>query len=155
QGTGVLLLRTTPTKSERWERFCEGLLRLLPLLIVVVCAAGLILVFTIPGVPTVARWSALGGGLAVVCIATLRQSLLLGERERLVQTERELRKAEETFRALVEQASDAIFIASLGGVCLEVNPSGAEMLRMTRGEVVGKHILDVVAPEDAERVGPA
>jgi len=154
QGTGVLLLETTPTTSSRWERLCEGTLRLLPLFIVVLCAAAVVLAFTLPHVPEPVRWSALGGGLAVLVIATLRQSLLLGERDRLIQAERELRKAEETFRALVEQASDGIFIAGVDGVYREVNPRGAEMLGMQRDEVIGKHISAIVAPEEVERIDP-
>ncbi len=154
QGTGVLLLETEPTSSKRWERFCEGTLRLLPLFIVVVCALGVVMAFTLPHVPAPVRWSALVGGLVVVVIATLRQSLLLGERERLIETERELRKAEETFRVVVEQASDGIFIADVNGVYQDVNTRGADMLGMVREEVIGKRISDVVAPSEHDRVGP-
>ncbi|HEY6081436.1 MAG TPA: PAS domain S-box protein, partial [Polyangiaceae bacterium] len=154
QGTGALLLRSDPAPSKRWERFCEGVLRLLPLFIVVVCALAVVLAFTLPHVPAAMRWSALGGGLVVVVIATLRQSLLLGERERLIEAERELRRAEETFRVLVEQAADGIFIANGAGVYLDVNTRGAEMLGMAREEVIGERMAHVVAPEQVERIGP-
>ncbi len=51
-------------------------------------------------------------------------------------------------RSWMDQASDAIFVASAEGVYLDVNRRGCEMLRRPRERIVGAHIRDLVAPDD-------
>ena len=63
-----------------------------------------------------------------------------------------LRRREEHFRILVEQASDGIFIADARGKYLDVNTAGAEMLGYTRDEILDRSIPDVVVVDDIERV---
>jgi len=52
------------------------------------------------------------------------------------------------YRQIVEQAADGIFMSDRDGTYLDVNEVGARMLGMTRAEVIGKKISDVVV--DAE-----
>lgn len=66
-----------------------------------------------------------------------------------------LRKSEEHFRLLVEQAPNGIFIADAEGKYTEVNSAGAEMLGYTREEISQRKISDVVAPEELERLPAA
>src|SRR6266496_3687658 len=68
--------------------------------------------------------------------------------------ERALRKSEEHFRILVEQASDGIFVADGQGRYLDVNSPGAAMLGYTREEILKLHIRDVVLDDDTSRVVP-
>jgi PAS domain S-box-containing protein len=68
------------------------------------------------------------------------------------QTEDSLRRREEHFRILVEQASDGIFISNAMGKYVDVNSAGAEMLGYTREEVLQLSISDVVTPEERNRV---
>ncbi|MGO8796786.1 MAG: PAS domain S-box protein [Candidatus Sulfotelmatobacter sp.] len=70
------------------------------------------------------------------------------------QVEEALRKSEEHFRLLVEQASDGIFLASAEGRYLDVNPAGAEMLGYTRDQIVRLSIGDLVATEEISRIAP-
>lgn len=53
---------------------------------------------------------------------------------------------------LLEQAPEGIFIANLDGHYTEVNAAGCRMLGFTREELLGKTILDLLRPEDAERL---
>lgn len=69
-----------------------------------------------------------------------------------VKAESALRKSEEHFRILVEQAPSGIFIADSTGKYLDVNSAGAEMLGYTREEILELSIADVVAPEEIERI---
>lgn len=68
--------------------------------------------------------------------------------------ERALRESEERFRTLVDYATDGIFIADAGGRYLDVNPAGARMLGRTREQLLGLAVADVVAPDEAGRIGP-
>jgi formate hydrogenlyase transcriptional activator len=68
------------------------------------------------------------------------------------EAESALRKSEEHFRILVEQASDGIFVADEHGRYLDVNTAGAQMLGYTREEILKLSICDVIAPSEVERL---
>ena len=55
-------------------------------------------------------------------------------------------------RSLLEQAPDGVFVADLDGRYTDVNVAGCRMLGYAREEIVGKTILDLVLPEDVERL---
>ena len=58
------------------------------------------------------------------------------------------RKSEERYRALVEQASDGIFISDLQGNYLDMNTSGCSMFGYSREEILRMCISDMVFSED-------
>jgi PAS domain S-box-containing protein len=153
-GTGALLFRLEPANNPRWERVCDGALTLLPLLLVVVAAASVVVVWTLPFVPEVALLSVMFGAAVVVVLAMLRQSVQLLDRERLLATEQQMRRTEESYRILVESASDGIFIADASGRYLDVNSRGCEMLGYTRTELLQRSIADVVIPGEEPRIVP-
>ena len=64
-------------------------------------------------------------------------------------------RLDEDFRAVVEQAADGIFIASAEGVYLQVNASGHRLLGFEPGELVGKKLTEVLAPEELPRLAAA
>ena len=66
--------------------------------------------------------------------------------------EEAVRESETHFRALVEQASDGIFIADSNGRYIDVNTAGAEMLGYTREELLQLSIADVVTKDEIERI---
>jgi len=63
-----------------------------------------------------------------------------------------LRRSEEHFRILVEQASDGIAIADADGRWIDVNSAWAAMLGCTRQEILGKKVGGFVVAEDQGRV---
>jgi formate hydrogenlyase transcriptional activator len=63
-----------------------------------------------------------------------------------------LRKSEEHFRLLVEQASDGIFLADSQGRYIDVNTAGAQMLGYSREELLKLSICDVISPSDVARI---
>lgn len=69
-----------------------------------------------------------------------------------LQAEAALRKAAAEFHALIEQASDGIFIADLSGRYTEVNTAACRLLGYTREELIGKTILELIPAEDAPRL---
>ena len=65
-----------------------------------------------------------------------------------------LRSSEARFRALVEQATDGIFVADARGAYIDVNSAGCAMLGYTREELLRLTIADVIDPPEVERIGP-
>jgi PAS domain S-box-containing protein len=70
------------------------------------------------------------------------------ERERV---EEELRRSEENYRGLLENANDIIYSHDLSGKYLAINRAGSEITGYTREEILGGlNIAQVVAPEHLE-----
>jgi PAS domain S-box-containing protein len=69
----------------------------------------------------------------------------IGDRKR---TETALRESEQTYRALFENAGDAIFLTDLDGKILQVNQKSAELLGYNRNELGTLSILDLTVPEE-------
>jgi two-component system cell cycle sensor histidine kinase/response regulator CckA len=63
-----------------------------------------------------------------------------------------LRRSEQRFRTLFENAADGIFIATPDGQFLEVNARGLEMSGYSRDEFLSLRIADLVAPQDPGRL---
>jgi two-component system, cell cycle sensor histidine kinase and response regulator CckA len=49
------------------------------------------------------------------------------------------------YRQMVEEAADGIFVADSTGRYLDVNEVGARMMGMTRDEIIGKRVSDLIA----------
>ena len=60
----------------------------------------------------------------------------------------ELRRSEASYRTLVEQASDGIFVADAHGNFLDVNPSGCAMIGYTQEELLGMNMGELIPPAD-------
>jgi len=144
-GVGAMVWRVRTSTDPRWERICESILRLLPVLLVVVAALSVVLVWTVAGVPWGVRASTGLGAVVVSLLAMSRQSILLSERDRLLAAEHRIRESEGRYKTLFETAQDAIFIVE----DLEFVDCNAGTLRMfacTREEIIGHSPLEM-SPE--------
>jgi signal transduction histidine kinase/CheY-like chemotaxis protein len=102
-GVAIAGFRLETVEDEQWDRRCEGILRLLPLMMVVLAAGGIVLTESLQGVPPGVELSVVIGGGIVVVMAAFRQSLLLRERDRLVAAERLLRQREAELESKVAE----------------------------------------------------
>ena len=68
------------------------------------------------------------------------------------QAEEALRVSEERFRDLFEHSPDAIFVESQEGVVLDVNLAACQLHGLTHGQLVGRHVMDLVPPSEREWV---
>src|SRR6185369_11918342 len=55
-------------------------------------------------------------------------------------------------RGLIDLASDGFFVADLSARFTDVNDAGCRMLGFSRAELLGKTIVDLIRPEDVERL---
>ena len=69
------------------------------------------------------------------------------ERKRI---EDALRESEQTYRALFEHASDAIFLLDLDGTLIDMNDQASALLGYSRDEMIGMHSLSVVQPDEKD-----
>lgn len=63
-----------------------------------------------------------------------------------MQAERAIRESEKKYRDLVDKSQGLICMHDLDGVLLSVNPASAYLLGYTQDELVGKKLLDYMAP---------
>lgn len=111
-----------------------------------VCTAG-ILYNALGGRPLdrVVAAAACTVGLALI----LRQGVMLLDNLSLAQ---ELAHKEAHFRSLVQGSSDVIMIAGANGVLSYVSPAALGVYGRDPEELVGGNLLDLVHPEDVDRV---
>ncbi|HEY2382025.1 MAG TPA: PAS domain S-box protein [Terriglobia bacterium] len=64
----------------------------------------------------------------------------------------ELEERERLFHTVFESSPDAIFIEDLDGNVLDVNPAACQLHGLSRDELVGKNVSDLVPPEYRESV---
>ena len=151
-GAGAWLWRVEGGGDAAWERLCERMLRLLPIIVAAGAATAVGLAWTMPGVPRAIQVSiGLGGVLAMLLVAA-RQSLLLSEGDRLLEAERRVWESESRFKTLYETTRDGLVLFDPQGRFLEMNPSCCRMLGYTREEMLSLGISDIEANESAAEV---
>ncbi len=62
-----------------------------------------------------------------------------------------LQRSEATYRALFENAGDAIFLIDLDGSYVRVNSKAAELLGYTVAELTGKKAVDLIVPDQLDK----
>lgn len=65
---------------------------------------------------------------------------------------RRLVESEGRYRTLMEQASDAIFVADVRGRLMDVNEHATELLGYTRDELLQRHAMDLMSIEDVAQL---
>jgi len=81
--------------------------------------------------------------LATAVLVSLIPAIVLGERDR---TMVKLRESEERYRNLTQAAFEGIVIIENGRI-VDLNEQALKMFGYERGELIGREVLDVVAPE--------
>lgn len=151
-GVGAMTWKAQPSGDRKWERFCEGILRLLPLLVVTIGALSVAVVWTLPGTPYLTQLSIGIGTAAVVVLAMVRQSVLLTERDRMLAAEDSARESERRFETLFQTAHDAIFIMN-DRTFEACNEATLRMFDCTREQILGHSPVEFSPPaqSDGER----
>lgn len=69
-----------------------------------------------------------------------------------ISAEHALHESELRFRELFESSPDAIFVEDTHGRVLDVNPAACQLHGLPRESLVGRHVSELVPPENAEKV---
>src|SRR5213075_784738 len=69
-----------------------------------------------------------------------------------IRAEQALHDSEQRFRDLFEGSPDAIFVEDFNGRVLDVNPAACQLHGVTREELLGKSVSELVPPESREEV---
>lgn len=92
-----------------------------------------------------------GNGKGNGHLSRARLNWMLAQLERVREGERHRTEAA-ALRAIINHSPDCIKLVAPDGTLLEINPSGCRMLGASQpGEIVGKKVYQLVAPEDRER----
>ncbi|MDT4966449.1 MAG: hypothetical protein QOJ64_1186 [Acidobacteriota bacterium] len=83
---------------------------------------------------------------------TLANTSLREQISERVGAEAALRKSEESYRDLFENAQDAIYVHDLNGTYISANRAAENLVGYARAEIIGKNIIDVIAPEYVEQI---
>lgn len=67
-------------------------------------------------------------------------------------SDQSMRKSEERYRLLVEQAVDGIFVWDVKGNCLDVNSAGCAMFGYSMPEMLDRTFFDVLAKDEVSRI---
>jgi len=140
-GLGAMSWRFAPSSNPRWERFCEGTLRLLPLVLVIVATVSIGLSWLLLDHLRVVQISTGLSAVAVIVLAVLRQGSLLSEWDRMLRAEQAMRETEGRFRTLFESAQDAIFVMSAHEF-VDCNGSTLRIFGCTRSDIVGRSPIE-------------
>lgn len=103
--------RIDTVDDPRWDRRYEVILRMLPLLLVVTAAMGVLLTMSIREVQYTTRVSVQLGAMLVVGFAAVRQALQVRERDRLIVVERMLRQREAELETRVDERTRDLIAA--------------------------------------------
>jgi two-component system, sensor histidine kinase and response regulator len=63
-----------------------------------------------------------------------------------------LRKSEESYRDLFDNAQDAIYVHDLNGTYISANRAAEDLCGYTRDEIIGKNFAEFMDPEHVERI---
>jgi signal transduction histidine kinase/ActR/RegA family two-component response regulator len=102
-GYGASVWQTKVEHNPAWDRVCEAVLRLIPLLAVAMAVVTLAIVWAVPDVLRSVQLATVVGAAVVIVLAVIRQSMSLLEHDRLVAAERDLRERTRELRASNEQ----------------------------------------------------
>jgi signal transduction histidine kinase/DNA-binding response OmpR family regulator len=91
-GYGTFVWHTETNEDPVWQRRCEAIVRLIPLLVVAAGVISLSLVWALPNVLASVRITTIVGAAVAIVLATLRQNLSLQEYDRLIVAEQHLRE---------------------------------------------------------------
>lgn len=138
-GISAMRWRMVPSDNLRYERWCEWILRMSPLIAIIIAATASFWVLTGDGILLVLRETVLLCAIAVIVLAFLRQSRILKEREEFLKEEKDAKESMLLAASVYETSSEAIMITNASNEIIAVNPAFIKITGYVTEEVIGKN----------------
>jgi diguanylate cyclase (GGDEF)-like protein/PAS domain S-box-containing protein len=150
-GVSAMRWRMVPSDNKRYEKLCEGMLRMLPLVAVVIAALAVVLALSSSSIFPALRDAVEIAAIAVIMIAALRQSLMLNEHERLLEAEKAVAESRRLLQIVMDTVPAAIFwkdrdLRYIGGNATFARDAGMA----TTSDLVGKDDFQLAWKEFAQ-----
>jgi len=85
------------------------------------------------------------GAIAYLLMRVKKHNLQV---EKLRKTQVDLKTSKEWYQNIHESTSDSLFVADMRGKIVDVNPADCSTYGYTKKELVGKHVADIIHPDD-------
>lgn len=146
-GFAMLGWKIERSTDPRWERWCEGMLRLLPLLAVVTASIAVILSGVHAGTSEEVASVVEFGALVVIILSMIRQGMLLRDYDELKAVSRKLEVSEHQKSLILHAVPDLVWFKDVDGVYQMCNPAFERFFGAPESEIVGRSDFDFVEPE--------
>jgi len=144
-------------KDSNWDRRCEAVLRLLPLLTVVIVSVAVVLSHTLANLPYAVHVIADAGAIIVVLLAMIRQGTLMKDRDELlsvqatlIDSQNDLVQERGRLKTLVSVIPDLVWLKDEKGIYLSCNKMFEKLYGHSEGDIIGKTDYDFVSRELAD-----
>ncbi|HVK99125.1 MAG TPA: EAL domain-containing protein, partial [Dongiaceae bacterium] len=150
-GIAMLFWRLERSTQPDWVRFCEGLLRLMPLLAVIAACSGVAISIygdSLHGaVSREVSYIILSGATAAIVLAFLRQRKLLQDFQALQTVTHRAERSEQLNNIILETLPDMVWMKDADGVYLMSNPGVEKLYNIQKKDLLGKTDFDFNPPE--------
>jgi diguanylate cyclase (GGDEF)-like protein/PAS domain S-box-containing protein len=154
---GLARWQAEPSTHRGFDRLCAGALRLLPLVAVVVAALSVVYSQLEFSLPLVVKHIMVWGGATVIVLASVRQGMLLRDRDQLMAargalqtSQRALEHERGLLHALIRNIPDLLWLKDTRGAFLHCNPGFEKLCGLTEEQLRGRVDALVVGGDKAE-----
>ncbi len=156
-GVSAMKWRMVSSYNKRYEKWSEGVLRMLPLVAVVIAAIAVILAMSSDTILPLLRNAVMYAAIAVTFFAALRQSLMLNEHEQLLEAEKTIAESRRFLQEVIDSIPVGVYwkdrnLRYIGGNAVFARDAGfaksSDLAGMTDYDLVWKEFAEEFRSDD-------